>query len=209
MAENIKVGYVRVSTKEQNETRQIKEMKNQGIDDRYIFIDKKSGKDFDREKYKAMYNILREGDTVFISSLDRLGRNYTEIGEEWGKITQKKKANMVVLDMPILDTRKNNDLTGQLISDIVFKLLSYVAENERRKIHERQAAGIAIAKAEGKYKGRQPVKVDKEKFRKLYEEVQSGDRTNRSVMRNLGLNHGTYYNIVNEYKTQTGRFAES
>ena len=204
MAEPAKVGYVRVSSKDQNEARQVQQMLEIGIDERNIFIDKESGKDFNREKYQAMIGWLREGDEVYISSLDRLGRNYDDMSKEWERITKQIKANIIVLDMPILDTRKNRDLTGTLIADIVFKLLSYVAESERNKIRGRQREGIEIAKREGKYKGRKPIEVDKLKFEEMYAKVKRGECTNKYAMKVLGLKTTTYYKFVNEYTTQTG-----
>lgn len=208
MASNITFGYVRVSSDDQNEARQVEKMLAFGIDERHIFVDKKSGKDFNRDAYKAMLTMLREGDLVCVSSLDRLGRNYKETGKAWEVITKEKQADILVLDMPeILDTRKQTDLTGTLISDIVIKLLSYVAEKERESIRTRQAEGIAIAKAEGKYTGRKAIEVDKEAFEKLYAEVVRGERTNRYVMQKLGLKPNTYYRVVNEYKTKTGQWA--
>lgn len=206
MVNNIKVGYIRVSSKTQNEARQVEQMKELGIDERHIFIDKESGKDFERDKYKAMLSMLREGDEVYITSLDRLGRNYKETGIEWDNITNKIKADIIVLDMPILDTRAKKDLTGTLISDIVVKLLLYVAEKEREDIRERQAEGIAIAKQNGVYKGRKPIEINKEEFEKYYAEVVRGDRTNASAMKKLGLKRNTYYKAVNEYNTKTGRW---
>lgn len=206
MVNNIKVGYIRVSSKTQNEARQVEQMKELGIDERHIFIDKESGKDFERDKYKAMLSMLREGDEVYITSLDRLGRNYKETGIEWDNITNKMKADIIVLDMPILDTRAKKDLTGTLISDIVVKLLLYVAEKEREDIRERQAEGIAIAKQNGVYKGRKPIEINKEEFEKYYAEVVRGDRTNSSAMKKLGLKRNTYYKAVNEYNTKTGRW---
>lgn len=209
MADNITFGYVRVSSDDQNEARQVEKMREMGIDERHIFIDKKSGKDFEREQYRAMMAMLREGDLVCIASLDRLGRNYRETGREWEIITKEKKANILVLDMAdLLDTRKQTDLTGTLISDIVIKLLSYVAEKERESIRARQAEGIAIAKAEGKYQGRKPITVDKEQFERLYSEVIRGERTNRYVMQKMDLKPNTYYRLVNEYKTKTGQWAD-
>jgi DNA invertase Pin-like site-specific DNA recombinase len=208
MANNITFGYVRVSSDDQNEARQVEKMRELGIDERHIFIDKKSGKDFEREQYRAMMAMLREGDLVVIASLDRLGRNYREMGQEWETITKVKKADILVLDMAdILDTRKKTDLTGTLISDMVVRLLSYVAELEREKIRIRQAEGIAIAKAEGKYQGRKAIEVDKEAFEKVYSEVVRGERTNRYAMQKLGLKPNTYYRVVNEYKTKTGQWA--
>lgn len=207
MANNITFGYVRVSSDDQNEARQVEKMRELGIDERHIFIDKKSGKDFEREQYRAMVTMLREGDLVCIASLDRLGRNYREMGQEWETITKVKKADILVLDMAdILDTRKKTDLTGTLISDMVVRLLSYVAEKERESIRARQAEGIAIAKAEGKYTGRKTIEVDKEAFEKVYAEVVRGERTNRYAMQKLGLKPNTYYRIVNEYKTKTGQW---
>jgi DNA invertase Pin-like site-specific DNA recombinase len=197
-----------VSSDDQNEARQVEKMRELGIDERHIFIDKKSGKDFEREQYRAMVAMLREGDLVCIASLDRLGRNYRETGKEWEFITKEKKADILVLDMAeLLDTRKQTDLTGTLISDIVIKLLSYVAEKEREYIRARQAEGIAIAKAEGKYQGRKAIEVDKDAFEKVYSEVVRGERTNRYAMQKLGLKPNTYYRVVNEYKTKTGQWA--
>jgi DNA invertase Pin-like site-specific DNA recombinase len=208
MADNITFGYVRVSSDDQNEARQVEKMREMGIDERHIFIDKKSGKDFEREQYRAMMAMLREGDLVCIASLDRLGRNYREMGQEWEAITKVKKADILVLDMAdILDTRKKTDLTGTLISDMVVRLLSYVAEKERESIRARQAEGIAIAKAQGKYQGRKAITVDKELFEKLYAEVVRGERTNRYVMQKMDLKPNTYYRLVNEYKTKTGQWA--
>lgn len=206
MANNIEFGYGRVSSDDQNEARQVEKFHELGIDERYIFIDKKSGKDFDREQYKAMKAMLREGDLVYVPSLDRLGRNYKEMGEEWESLTKEKKVDVVVLDMPILDTRTQNDLTGTLIADIVFKLLAYVAERERDNIKTRQAEGIAIAKAQGKYQGRKPMDIDKEKFEKLYGEVKRKERTATYAMKQLGVKRTTWYVLVNEYETKTGRF---
>lgn len=208
MSNNIIVGYARVSSKDQNEARQLEDFKQLGIDDRHIFIDKESGKDFKRDKYNAMLGVLREGDVVYVTSLDRLGRNYKEIGEQWENITKNIKADIVVMDMPILDTRTHNDLTGEFIADVVLKLLSYVAERERDSIRKRQAEGIAIAKAQGKYQGRKPIQVDKEAFEKIYAEVIRGERTNRYAMQKLGLKPNTYYKAVNEYKTKTGQWMD-
>lgn len=209
MANNITFGYVRVSSTDQNEARQVEKMREMGIDERHIFIDKKSGKDFEREQYRAMMAMLREGDLVYISSLDRLGRNYRETAKEWEIITKEKKADIVVLDMAdLLDTRKRTDLTGDFISDMVVRLLMYVAEKEREAIRIRQAEGIAIAKAEGKYTGRKTITVDKEQFEKLYAEVIRGERTNRYVMQKMDLKPNTYYRLVKEYKTKTGQWAE-
>lgn len=206
MAENISFGYVRISSDDQNEARQIVKMRELGIDERHIFIDKKSGKDFSRENYQAMITMIREGDTLYVSSIDRLGRNYNEILEQWALITKSKKADIVVLDMPLLDTRNHKDLTGTLIADIVLQLLSYVAQKERENIRTRQAEGIAIAKAEGKYKGRKPIDVNIEVFRRLYMDVKRKQRTVSSSIKILGIKRSTWYNLVKEYEDGTGRF---
>ena len=132
-------GYIRVSTREQNEDRQILALKELSITAKNLFIDKQSGKDFDRRSYQRLLRKLKDGDTLVIKSIDRLGRNYEEILEQWRIITKEKGAAIVVLDMPLLDTRRNRDLTGTLIADIVLQLLSYVAQTEREFIHQRQS----------------------------------------------------------------------
>ena len=146
------IGYMRVSTKDQNEDRQRIALQGFGVD--LLYCDKQSGKDFKRPQYQKMLRKLREGDCLVIKSIDRLGRNYDEILEQWRQITKLKKADGVVLDMPLLDTRTKNDLTGTLIADIVLQLLSYVAQTEREFIRQRQAEGIAAAKARGVRFGR-------------------------------------------------------
>ena len=142
-------GYARVSTREQNEDRQMIAMQQFGVAQTHIFLDKQSGKDFNRPAYRRLLNILQEGDTLVIKSIDRLGRNYEDILDQWRIITKEKKAAIVVLDMPLLDTRQNRNLTGTLIADIVLQLLSYVAQTEREFIHQRQAEGIAAARQRG------------------------------------------------------------
>lgn len=155
-------GYVRVSSKDQNEARQLISLQESAIEKNRIFIDKQSGKNFDRPAYKKLIKKLKHGDVLFIKSIDRLGRNYTEILDQWRFITREKQANIVVIDMPLLDTRKDHDLTGILISDIVLQLLSYVAETERQLIRQRQAEGITAAKARGVQFGRPPKAIPKE-----------------------------------------------
>lgn len=149
-------GYIRVSTREQNEARQVVALHDFGIKDDHIFMDKLSGKDFNRPAYLHLLSQLGPGDVMVIKSIDRLGRNYDEILEQWRMITKEKQAAIVVLDMPLLDTRSNRDLTGTLIADIVLQLLSYVAETERAFIRQRQAEGIAAAKARGTRFGPKP-----------------------------------------------------
>lgn len=204
MAEKVKVGYARVSTKEQNLARQLEAFEKIGIDERNVFFDKESGKDMDRDGFKAMLRYIRKGDEVYFVSLDRMGRNYDEMAEAWRVITEEIGADAIVMDMPILDTRENRDLTGRLISDIVFKLLSYVAQNEREKIRARQAEGIAIAKAQGKYKGRKPIEIDKAKFEEMYGKAVRKECTHKYAMKVLGLKPNTYYRAVADFKNRTG-----
>ena len=154
--EVIKKGYARVSSLNQHEDRQIIELLAYGIPEKNIYIDKQSGKDFNRSAYKKMYNALKKDDLLVIKSIDRLGRNYQEIQEEWRKITKKKGADIVVLDMPLLDTTQSKDLLGTFIADLVLQLLSFVAENERLNIRQRQKEGIAAAKKRGVRFGRPP-----------------------------------------------------
>ena len=150
-------GYARVSTKEQNDDRQRIAMQEFGVLEKHIYLDKQSGKNFERPAYQRLMKKLKPGDTLVIKSIDRLGRNYNEILEQWRLITKEKGVGVVVLDMPLLDTRQGRDLTGTLIADIVLQLLSYVAETERQFIRQRQAEGIAAAKARGVHFGCRPM----------------------------------------------------
>ena len=150
-------GYARISTKEQNERRQLVALRDFGIKNDKIYMDKQSGKDFERIQYRRLLRTLKSGDTLVVKSIDRLGRNYEEILEQWRIITKEKQAAIVVLDMPLLDTRQNRDLTGTLIADIVLQLLSYVAQTEREFIRKRQAEGIAVARQQGVKFGRKPM----------------------------------------------------
>ena len=152
-------GYIRVSTKEQNEDRQLIALNEYNVPEKNIYMDKQSGKDFDRKQYKRMLKSVKENDLIIIKSIDRLGRNYAEILEQWRMITKIKKADIFVIDMPVLDTRRGKDLMGTFLSDIVLQVLSFVAENERNNIKQRQAEGIAAAKAKGIRFGRPPKKL--------------------------------------------------
>ena len=184
-------GYVRVSTKDQNEARQTIAMQEFGIDEKHIFLDKQSGKDFNRPQYQKLIRKLKKGDTLVIKSIDRLGRNYDEIIEQWRIITKEKEAAIVVLDMPLLDTRQGRDLTGTLIADIVLQLLSYVAQTEREFIKKRQAEGIAAAKAKGVHFGVKP----KEKppgFEAYHEQWLQGDISARAAAKALNVTHPTF-----------------
>ena len=190
-------GYVRVSTKEQNEARQMIAMHEFGVDERHIFLDKQSGKDFNRPKYQKLIRKLKKGDTLVIKSIDRLGRNYDEIIEQWRFITKEKEAAIVVLDMPLLDTRQGRDLTGTLIADIVLQLLSYVAQTEREFIKRRQAEGIAAAKAKGVHFGARP----KEKpagYQMCYEKWQRGEISARTAAKQLNVTHPTFLKWTQE-----------
>jgi DNA invertase Pin-like site-specific DNA recombinase len=209
--EGIKIGIGRVSTKEQNPQRQIEAFKKEGIEDRYIFIDKCSGNGGNlenREEYQRARAIVRKGDTIYLDALDRLGRNTNEIKQEWRYFTEEVGCYMVVLSMPILDTRPKDGVidVSTMIQNIVFEIFSWMAQKETEERKRRQADGIAIAKAEGKYTGRKPVEVDKYEFAKLFAEVQKGERTNKYVMDTLSLKRNTYYKLVEEFKTKTGRF---
>jgi len=190
-------GYVRVSTKEQNEHRQIIALREFGIADKRIFMDKQSGKDFQRTNYNRMVRKLKTGDTLVIKSIDRLGRNYEEILEQWRIITKEKQVAIVVLDMPLLDTRQHRDLTGMLIADIVLQLLSYVAQTEREFIRQRQAEGIAAAKERGVQFGRKPLDRPDE-FYSLRLQWLDGIISARAAARCLGITHSTFLRWVNE-----------
>lgn len=182
----MKVGYIRVSTIEQNEARQIESLKAEGVEK--IYIDKQSGKDFERPEYMRMISELNEGDVVILHSLDRLGRNYDMIIEEWHRITKNIKAHIKVLDMSLLDTTAmDNELLSRFLSDIVLQVLSFVAENERNNIRKRQAEGIAIAKANGVYKGGKPKKIDQDLFDKNLIEYKSGNITKIQFASNIGV----------------------
>lgn len=184
-------GYIRVSSKEQNEDRQYIAMLEFGIPEKNIVLDKQSGKNFDRPGYKRLVKKLKRGDVLAIKSIDRLGRNYDEILEQWRYLTKEKRIAIVVLDMPLLDTRQGRDLTGVLIADIVLQLLSYVAETERTFIKQRQAEGIAAAKARGVRFGRRPKERTAE-FYELKAAWERGDVSARAAAEKLGIAHGTF-----------------
>ena len=190
-------GYVRVSTKEQNLDRQLTAMKDFGVPEALIYEDKQSGKDFERPAYRRLLRALRPGDTLVIKSIDRLGRNYEEILDQWRVITKKKRAAIVVLDMPLLDTRQGQDLTGTLIADIVLQLLSYVAQTEREFIRERQREGIAAARARGVHLGRKP-KEKPDNFPSVSRRWRDGDLSARKAAEQLGVSPHTFVKWVRE-----------
>ncbi len=184
-------GYVRVSTKEQNEDRQMIAMAEFGVEAGHIILDKQSGKDFERPGYRRLLRRLKAGDTLVIKSIDRLGRNYNEILEQWRLLTKEKQVAIVVLDMPLLDTRQGRDLTGILIADIVLQLLSYVAQTEREFNRQRQAEGIAAAKARGVHFGRKS-KERGENYETILAAWKRGDLSGRAAAKELGVAHGTF-----------------
>ena len=189
--ENQSYGYIRVSSKDQREDRQVIAMREAGVPEKNIYMDKQSGKDFERKGYQRMVKKLKPDDTLFVKSIDRLGRNYDEILEQWRIITKEKRAAIVVLDMPLLDTRQGHDLTGTLIADIVLQLLSYVAQTEREFIRQRQAEGIAAAKEKGIRFGRTPMEPPPE-YAEVYESWSEGSLSARAAARNLGISHQTF-----------------
>ena len=184
-------GYIRVSSKDQNEGRQRIAMQEFGISDDCLYMDKQSGKNFDRPGYKRLLRKLKPDDTLVIKSIDRLGRNYEEILEQWRLITKEKQVAIVVLDMPLLDTRQGRDLTGTLIADIVLQLLSYVAQTEREFIRQRQAEGIAAAKARGVQFGRKPMEKPPN-FEPVLAQWQAGQLSARAAAQILGIAHRTF-----------------
>ena len=191
--------YCRVSATDQNEDRQVEAMLDIGVNERDIFIDKCSGKNFERPQYQALKLQLREGDILVIKSIDRLGRNYKQICEEWREIVKDIKAHIRVIDMPILDTTRTDGLIGEVISDIVLQLLSFVAEQERAFIKQRQAEGLRIAKEKGKHLGRPRIKYP-ENWEKVYTTWQSRAITARTAMSELNLKPTSFYKLVKNYK---------
>lgn len=191
-------GYVRVSTKDQNEARQVIAMQEFGIDMQHLFIEKQSGKDFNRPQYQRLLRKLKPGDTLVIKSIDRLGRNYNEIIEQWRILTKEKRTAIVVLDMPLLDTQQGRDLTGTLIADIVLQLLSYVAQTERDFIKRRQAEGIAAAKANGVRFGAPP-KDRTDDYERIRKDWQHGRISARAAAKELGVSHTTFLRWVKNH----------
>ena len=184
-------GYARVSTKEQNEARQLTALREMGIPSENVYLDKQSGADFERVQYRRMLRRLGPGDTLIVKSIDRLGRNYTEILEQWRIITKSKRAAIAILDMPLLDTRENRDLTGQLIADIVLQLLSYVAQTEREFIRQRQAEGIVAARERGVHFGRDATPIS-ENFPQTLAEWRAKKLGSRAAAEQLGVSQTTF-----------------
>lgn len=194
-------GYVRVSSREQCEDRQMLALRAFHVPQEHIFMDKLSGKDFNRPQYKRLLRRLRAGDVLVVASIDRLGRNYAEIQNQWRVITKEKHTDIVVLDMPLLDTRKStNDLMGTFVADMVLQVLSYVAETERENIRRRQKEGIAAAKMRGVRFGRPRKQVPME-FEMLYEEWTGGKVTSREAARRLGVSQDTFLRWAHNKKS--------
>ena len=191
-------GYMRVSSKEQNEDRQKIALTEMGVPENNIYMDKQSGKDFERTQYKRLLRKLNENSVLYIKSIDRLGRNYGELNEQWRIITKEKKADIVVIDMPLLDTRREKNLLGTFISDVVLALLSYVAENERTNIKQRQAEGIAAAKARGVKFGRPPLPIP-ENFYQMHKDWRAGKITIEEAAKACNMCPKTFYSKAVKY----------
>jgi DNA invertase Pin-like site-specific DNA recombinase len=193
-------GYVRVSSADQNTDRQIDAMNGIKIPEMQIFVDKQSGKDFERPQYRALLRKLKPGDLLYIKSIDRLGRNYDEIQNQWRILTKERGVDIAVIDMPLLDTRNGKDLVGTFLADIVLQILSFVAQNERESIRKRQAEGIAAAKARGVRFGR-PAKKLPENFHELIQAWEHGKLTREKILEQTGLKEATFYRRLRELRS--------
>ncbi len=202
MSANI-YGYVRVSTREQNEERQLIALEEMSIPKKHLYIDKQSGEDFQRPQYQKMVKRLKTDDLLYIKSIDRLGRNYEEILEQWRILTKEKRIDIVVLDMPLLDTRRGKDLMGTFLSDIVLQVLSFVAENERTNIRQRQAEGIAAAKAKGVRFGPKPRTLP-DGFEELRKSWRNGQITLRAAAAACGIPKSTFRDASLRVETAAG-----
>lgn len=194
-------GYVRVSSKDQNEERQMVAMKQAGVPDQNIFVDKQSGKSFDRPEYLKLKEMLKEGDLVYILSIDRLGRNYEEIQNQWRVLTKEIKVDICVIDMPLLDTRNGKDLMGTFIADLVLQILSFVADNERTNIRKRQEQGIAAAKANGVRFGRPETPVP-DNFGEIVKKWEKGKLKFAEAIKECDMSQATFYRRLREYRIQ-------
>ena len=197
-------GYVRVSSKDQNEARQRNAMKNLSVPAQNTYMDKQSGKDFNRPQYQKLLRKLKAGDLLYIKSIDRLGRNYEEIQVQWRILTKEKGVDICVIDMPLLDTRRGKDLVGTFLSDIVLQVLSFVAENERNNIRQRQAEGIAAARARGVHLGR-PVKEAPADFERIVKAWEQKEITMAEVIRLTGMSETTFYRRRREMQLIQGK----
>ena len=199
MTENKTYGYIRVSSTDQNEERQLVAMRAAQVPEKNVYMDKQSGKDFDRPQYKRLVKKMRPGDLLYILSIDRLGRNYEEIQNQWRILTKEKGIDIAVLDMPLLDTRQGKDLMGTFIADLVLQILSFVAQSERENIRKRQAEGIAAAKAKGVRFGRPPVAAP-EDFGKIVASWERGRIPFSEALSQSGLAQATFYRRLREYR---------
>lgn len=195
-------GYVRVSSIDQNEERQMVDMRKLGIPEEHIYIDKQSGKDFNRPRYKKLLSKLKKGDLLYVQSIDRLGRNYEDIQAQWRYLTKVKEVDIAVIDMPLLDTRNGKDLMGTFLADIVLQVLSFVAQNERENIRKRQAQGIAAAKAKGMKFGR-PVLVVPGEFPQLVTDWRNGKLKVIEAAERCNMSIATFYRRLREYDCAT------
>ncbi len=191
--------YVRVSSLDQNEERQLMEMKKRGIKNENIYVDKQSGKDFERPKYKELIHVLRPNDVVYILSIDRLGRNYEEIQDQWRFLTKEIRVDICVMDMPLLDTRREKDLLGTFVADLVLQILSFTSENERNAIRERQRQGIAAAKARGVRFGR-PKKEMPNDFEQIIVQWKDGAVSTEEAAKKCNISTATFYRRLLEHK---------
>ena len=195
-------GYIRVSTREQNEDRQVIALREVDVPKQNIFMDKQSGKNFDRPQYKKLLRKMKKDDLLYIKSIDRLGRNYEEILEQWRILTKDKGIDIVVLDMPLLDTRRGKDLMGTFLSDIVLQVLSFVAENERTNIRQRQAEGIAAAKARGVKFGRKPLPLP-DNFYEVHKAWRTKKLTLKQAAATCNMRVGTFYGKARKFENAT------
>ncbi len=191
-------GYIRVSSTDQNEDRQLFAIKSKGIMDNFIFTDKQSGKDFNRPNYKKLLKRLKNGDLLYVLSIDRLGRNYEEIQNQWRVLTKEKGVDICVLDMPLLDTRNGKDLMGTFIADLVLQILSFVAQNERENIRKRQAEGIAAAKLRGVRFGRPEIEIPDD-FGDIVKAFQKSKISFDEVLLKTGMKKTTFYRKLREF----------
>lgn len=192
-------GYIRVSSRDQNEDRQMIALKEVGIAEKNIYLDKQSGKDFNRPQYKKLLRKLKKDDLLYVKSIDRLGRNYEEILEQWRVLTKEKGIDIVVLDMPLLDTRRGKDLMGTFLSDIVLQVLSFVAENERTNIRQRQAEGIVAAKAKGIKFGRPPLPLP-DNFYEIHKDWRAKKITLKQAANACNMPVGTFYGKARKFE---------
>ena len=195
-------GYIRVSSKDQNEDRQLIALHGKGVKDDHIYIDKKSGKDFNHPQYKKLVKKLKPGDLLMIQSIDRLGRNYEKVQNQWRVLTKEKEVDICVIDMPLLDTRQGKDLMGTFIADLVLQILPFVAQNEREYIRKRQAEGIAAAKAKGVKFGRKPIPLP-ENFYEVHQAWRSKKLTLKQAASACNMPVGTFYGKARKFENTT------